>query len=90
MTNERRDEAKLLASNDWWARLAYMANIFQHLNELNTQMQGRHENLLTSTGKINGFCSKVQLWQQHMKNNDLEMFPLSQKCQENEKTVSLN
>ena len=28
LTNERHDEAKLLASNDWWARLAYMANIF--------------------------------------------------------------
>ena len=41
-------------------------------------MQGRYENLLTS--------SKVQLWQQHVKNNNLEMFPLSQKCQENMNT----
>ena len=67
-----------------------MADIFQHLNELNTRMQGHYENLLTSTDKINGFRSKVQLWQQHVKNNNLEMFPLSQKCQENMNTVSLN
>ena len=53
LTNERRDEAKLLASNDWWARLASMADRFQHLNELNTRMQGRCENLLMSTDKIN-------------------------------------
>ena len=90
LTNERCDETKLLASDDWWARLAYMADIFEHLNELNTRMQGRYENLLTSTDKINGFRSKVQLWQQHVKNNNLEMFPLSQKCQENMNTVSLN
>ena len=90
LTNERRDEAKLLASDDWWARLAYMADIFQHLNELNTRMQGRYQNLLTSTDKIKGFRSKVQLWQQHVKNNSLEMFPLSQKCQKNVNTVSLN
>ena len=53
-------------------------------------MQGRYENLLTSTDKIKGFRSKVQLWQQHVKNNSLEMFPLSQKCQKNVNTVSLN
>ena len=39
------------------AKLAYLADIF-HLNELNTRMQGRNENLLTSTDKINGFRLK--------------------------------
>ena len=61
LTNAQRDEAKLGANDDWWARVAYMADIFQHLNELNTRMQGRNKNLLTSTNKINGFRSKVQL-----------------------------
>ena len=28
-----------------------MADIFQHLNELNTGMQGHNENFLTSTNK---------------------------------------
>ena len=31
LTNEQRDEAKLVAYDDWWARVAYMADIFQHL-----------------------------------------------------------
>ena len=53
-----------------------MADIFQHLNEFNTRMQGRNENLLTSTDKINGFRSKVQIWQQHVKNKTLEMFQI--------------
>ena len=45
LTNERCDDVKLLASDEWCARLAYMAGVFQHLNELNTWMQGRNENL---------------------------------------------
>ena len=61
LTNEGSDYAKLLASDEWCARLAYLADIFHHLNELNIRMQGRNENLLTCTDKINGFRSKVQL-----------------------------
>ena len=53
-------------------------------------MQGRNENFLTSTDKINGFRSKVQLWQQHVKNKNLEMFPLSQKCEGNVNIASLS
>lgn len=52
LTNERSEYAKLLASDEWCARLAYLADIFHHLNELNTRMQGRNENLLTSTDKM--------------------------------------
>ena len=58
-----------------------MADIFQHLNELNTQMQGRNEKLLRNMDKINGFRSKVQLWQQHMESTNLGMLPLTQKWQ---------
>ena len=71
LTNEQRNEAKLVANDDWWAKAAYMADIFQHLNKLNTRMQSCKKNLLTSTDKINGFRSKVQLWQQHLKNKNL-------------------
>jgi len=81
LTNEGSDYAKLLASDEWCGRLAYLADIFHHLNELNTRMQGRNENLLTSTDKINGFRSKVHLWQQHVESGNLEMFPLTKKWQ---------
>ena len=80
-TNETCNDAKLLASDEWCARLAFMADIFQHLNELNTRMQGRNENLLTNMDKINEFRSKVQLWQQHVESTNLGLFPLTQKWQ---------
>ncbi|XP_069615975.1 SCAN domain-containing protein 3-like [Ranitomeya imitator] len=79
LTNERSDYSKLLASDEWCAKLAYLADIFQYLNELNTRMQGRNENLLTSTDKMNGFRLKVQLWQQHVQGGNLQMFPLTEK-----------
>ena len=81
LTNKRSDHAQLLASDEWCAKLAYLVNIFYHLNELNTQMQGRNENLLTSTDKINEFCLKLHLWQQHEEFSNFEMFPLTQKQQ---------
>ena len=81
LTNQRSDYAQLLASDKWCAKLAYLADIFYHLNEVNTRMQGRNENLLTSTDKINGFRSKLHLWQQHVEIGNLEMFPLIPKQQ---------
>ena len=77
ITNQRSDYAQLLASDEWCAKLAYLADIFYHLNEVNTQMQGRNENLVTKTDKINGFRSKLHLWQQHVEIGNLEMFPLT-------------
>ena len=81
LTNEGSDFAKLLATDEWCARLAYLADIFHHLNELNTRMQGRNDNLLTSADKINGFRSKVHLWQQHVESGNLEVFPFTKKWQ---------
>ena len=66
LMNEGSDYAKLLASDERCARLAYLEDILHHLNELNTQIQGRNKNVLTSTNKISGFRLKVHLWQQHV------------------------
>ena len=44
-------------------------------------MQGRNENLLTSTNKINGFQSKLHLWQHRVEIGNLEIFPLTPKQQ---------
>ena len=54
LTDERGNNTELLENDDCGARLAYLSNIFQHLNELNTQMQSQNEKLLTT---------KLHLWQ---------------------------
>jgi len=45
----------------WYTKLAYLADIFNHLNNLNSNMQGKDENILTSSGKLNGFLRKIDL-----------------------------
>ena len=38
LTKQRSDYAQLLASDEWCGKLAYLADIFYHLNEVNTRM----------------------------------------------------
>lgn len=42
--------------------LAYLANIFNCINRVNTKMQGREENILTSTDKLLAFQKKIVMW----------------------------
>ena len=49
-TNEKLSEFCDCLNNEFWcAQLAYLADIFQHLNVVNSCLQGRNENLLTLT-----------------------------------------
>ncbi|XP_067936982.1 protein FAM200A-like [Watersipora subatra] len=81
LTTERLDYSNLFSSDEWCSKLAYLADIFHHLNELNTRMQGRNENLLTNTDKVIGFRVKVHFWQQNVLRANLAMFPLTEKRQ---------
>uniref|UniRef100_A0A8C4XEM1 HAT C-terminal dimerisation domain-containing protein n=1 Tax=Erpetoichthys calabaricus TaxID=27687 RepID=A0A8C4XEM1_ERPCA len=61
--------------DDYWiAKLAYMADIFEHLNELNKKMQGRNENILTGSDKLQGLKKKLELWQEELQKGCLEMY----------------
>ena len=46
---------ELLRCESWIRKLAYLADIFQHLNILNVTMQGSKENILTSIHKMEVF-----------------------------------
>jgi hypothetical protein len=43
-------------------KLAYLADILHHMNQLNKPLQGPRENVLTSSDKIRGFERKLNLW----------------------------
>jgi hypothetical protein len=46
-TPENPDFAAQLNDEEWCAKLAFLADIFSHLNSLNAIMQGKEENVLT-------------------------------------------
>ena len=54
----------------------YLAEIFAHLNSLNTSMQGREENILTSSDKLVAYKKKVAIWKNRVEDGNFEMFPL--------------
>jgi hypothetical protein len=46
---------KKIKDTVWCAELAYLADIFNMLNSLNSNMQSRKENLISASDKINSF-----------------------------------
>ena len=58
----------------WCAKLAYLADIFKHLNELNSKKQGKEENLLSSSDKLRGFKSKFTLCRSCVKQVQVQVF----------------
>ena len=49
---------KHLEDNHWNAKLAYMADVFEHRNELSIKMQGKSKNILTYSDKFMGSNKK--------------------------------
>ncbi|KAL4097260.1 hypothetical protein QTP88_022063 [Uroleucon formosanum] len=39
-------------------------------------VQGKEENVLTSSDKLKGFLKKLKVWKRHVENKSLKMFPL--------------
>ena len=67
-----------LSCEVWINKLAYLTEIFGCLNNLNSSMQGRSENILTSSDKLVAFQKKLNLWKNRVNTGNLEMFPLLQ------------
>lgn len=74
---EKPDFAAQLNDEEWCAKVAYLADIFRHLNYLNESMQGKQENVLTSSDKLTGFLKKLRIWKLHVEKKNLKMFPLT-------------
>ena len=75
-TEEHEHFCEYLECEFWLSRLEYLAEIFAHLNGLNTSMQDREENILTSSDKLIAFKKKVTIWKNRAKDGNLELFPL--------------
>jgi len=55
--------------------LAYLTDIFSHLNEINTSIQGREVTIMDASEKINAFVNKVPLWKRRFQSENLANFP---------------
>lgn len=65
-----------LEDDKWKIKLAYLADIFGHLNELNLQIQGKGMNCFIFMNKIDAFKKKMVMWRNMSRAANFEMFPL--------------
>ncbi|XP_075454709.1 zinc finger BED domain-containing protein 5-like [Ascaphus truei] len=72
-----------LEDESWLLKLAYLADISEHLNTLNTNMQGPKENILTCTDQLVAFKNKIGVWKEHLSEGNYEMFPHFSRLQSN-------
>lgn len=70
----------------WLLKLAFLADIFCHLNNLNKNLQGGEENILTAKDKVKAFHGKLRLWPTSLQNKTFESFPCVQKIIEDNAT----
>jgi hypothetical protein len=65
----------LLSDESWVAKLAYLSDIFSHLNELNRKTQGKDETIFSTKDKTEGFKGKLKLWLVYLEKGSTEIFP---------------
>ncbi|XP_013790359.1 protein ZBED8-like [Limulus polyphemus] len=55
--------------------LAYLTDIFTHLNELNISLQGSNKNVAIAHEKLASFKAKIPLWLRNIEKGNLARFP---------------
>ncbi len=56
------------------SKIAYLADIFNHINSLNLNLQ--NNSIIGLNSNISGFMKKLKVWVQRVRNDSIEMFPL--------------
>ena len=66
----------LFCDDVWLSKLAYLADVFRFLNELNISLQGATVDIFQVSDKINSAVRKLQLRLVDIEKNNLAAFPL--------------
>lgn len=66
---------KHMEDMNWVARLAYLSDIFERINVLNTSLQGKDCHVFLVRDKIFAFRKKLDLWRVRVERGSVEMFP---------------
>jgi hypothetical protein len=63
-------------------QIAYLADIFGLLNQLNISLQGHNSSVIDLYDKIKSFQMKMELWLSKLKGKKTYMFPVLAACLE--------
>ena len=74
LTRENHPSAQLFSNTDFLLKLAYLTDIFEKLNILNSSLQGVDCNIIQHKEKLNSFIKKIELWKRKLAAQQLDMF----------------
>ena len=74
VAKQKHDLLLLFGGDGLSTYLAYLADIFEALNQLNQKLQSPGTNIIVHSAAINAFVVKLNLWRQRAKNNNLASF----------------
>lgn len=64
-----------LTNSSWLLRLAYLADIFTKLNEVNLSMQGKNVTVFTVFDKMSSLLRKLEFWASSVEEENFDCFP---------------
>lgn len=79
-----------LNDNSWVAALAYLADIFEQLNKLNSSLQGKQTNLITLSDKVSAFTKKLDMWKTRLFQGNFDMFDQLHEFTEKQENDEIN
>ncbi|KAK2711473.1 hypothetical protein QYM36_012591 [Artemia franciscana] len=82
--------SSLFENQDWVCRLAYLADIFDKLNDLNLSMQGFWMDELSLNLKMCAFIKKLEFWLKKVQRNSVSVFPTLDKFADDSEIDNLN
>ena len=74
VAKKKKDLLLAFGEDKFSTYLAYLADIFETLNQLNKKLQGPGTNIIVHTDAMNAFVAKLKLWSQRANNNNFASF----------------
>ena len=74
VAKQKHDVLLAFGGDGFSTYLAYLADIFEALNQLNKKLQGPGTNITVHSDATNAFLVKLNLWRQRAKNNNFASF----------------
>lgn len=91
LQEKNSDLAEHFVDEEFLSTLAYMADIFGILNDLNTSFQGHDKTIFSMLDKVAAFKMKLEMWIRRVREGDIGMFiKLHQFVAEGEGTADVN
>jgi hypothetical protein len=74
MVDQKNILADKFKNPSWIAPLAYLADIFENINILNKELQGKNINIISAREIVSAFGLKLQYWRQKAEQNKIASF----------------